>query len=94
LDCSQLSLNASGLFLNKSLDNTESKVKKTIRKVDNALEATSGAIKTGIRKGQNTKKTAERKLIKSQALIKKQADKGASTYDMLKKIVNDPNIKL
>jgi hypothetical protein len=43
--------------LKKSLDNTESKLKKVIRKTDNTLEAVSGAIRTGIRKGQNTKKT-------------------------------------
>jgi hypothetical protein len=35
-----------------------------------------------------------RKYVKSAALIKKEADKGADAYDMLKKIVNDPKITL
>lgn len=76
-----------------------------MRKIDNAVEATTGAIRTGIRKANNTKNTVERKAgktqevigrkyVKSAALIKKEADKGADAYDMLKKIVNDPKIKL
>jgi hypothetical protein len=91
--------------LDRSLDNTEAKVKKAIRKTDNTFEAITGGIRTAIRKGQNTRKTLEtkadktqavigRKYVKSAALIKKEADKGADAYDMLKKIVNDPNIKL
>ncbi len=87
------------------MDNTESKLKKVIRKTDNTLEAVSGAIRTGIRKGQNTKKTIERKAdktktaigrnyVNSSDLIKREADKGADAYDMLKKIVNDAKIKL
>ena len=87
------------------MDNTESKIKKAIRKTDNTFEAITGAIRTGVRKGQNTQKTIDRKAgktqavigrkyVKSASLIKKEADKGADAYDMLKKIVNDPNIKL
>jgi hypothetical protein len=87
------------------LDNTEAKLKKAIRKTDNTFEAITGGIRTAVRKGQNTKKTVERKAgktqevigrkyVKSAELIKKEADKGADAYDMLKKIVNDPKIKL
>ncbi len=99
------SLDNTSSKLKKPLDNTESKIKKVILKTDNTFEAISGAIRTGVRKGQNTKNAIERKAGKTQAvigrkyvksavLIKKEADKGADTYDMLKKIVNDPNIKL
>jgi hypothetical protein len=105
----KLSLDNAQSKLKKSLDNTESKIKKPIRtsKTDNTLEAISGAIRTGVRKGQNTAKAIERKADKTQTVIgrkyvksaamihdNKQADKGADAYDMLKKIVNDPKITL
>ncbi len=46
------------------------------------------------RKADKTKTAIGRKYVNSSDLIKREADKGADAYDMLKKIVNDPKIKL
>jgi hypothetical protein len=46
------------------------------------------------RKADKTQEVIGRKNVKSAALIKKEADKVADAYDMLKRIVNDPKITL
>ena len=69
--------------INKSLDNTKSKLNKSLDNTESKLK-----------KAGKTQDVIGRKYVKSAAMIQKEADKGVDAYDMLKKIVNDPKIKL